>query len=104
MKVGCRNCGEIINVPDSEPRHTHIHLGFSKLWDNLFTPPGILIVFFVCAIGFPALVGIFHHDSDAEYEAIKKAIETPGIRVEVSKENGKIGWKILKDPEPEKKK
>ena len=106
MKIACRNCGEVIHVPDSEPRHTHFHFGFSKLWENLFGEMGVLVILFVCGIGIPALVGIWHSSHDGEYEAIKKAIETPGIRVEVTKENGKVDWKILKDkdPEPEKKK
>jgi hypothetical protein len=103
MKIACRNCGEVINLPDSEPRHTHIHFGFSKLWDNLFTETGIVLVFIVGLFVLPVIFGVFNHES--EYDAIKKAIETPGIKVEITKGgDNKIQWKILKgdDPEPEK--
>ena len=106
MKFPCRNCGEVMSVPDSEPQHTHFHFGFANLWNNLFSETGVIIVLVICGLGIPALVGIFSRDHDAEYEAIKKAIETPGIRVEITKGDGKLEWKILKDkdPEPEKKK
>ena len=44
--------------------------------------------------------GVF--DKESEFDAIKKALETPGVSVELTKdEKGDIGWKILKEAAPE---
>ena len=102
MKVGCRNCGEVVEIQAPEPKRFHFHFGFRNLWDNLFSEGGVIVMFIICGIGIPALMGAFHQDSD--YDAIKKVIDqAPGTRVEVFKGKDKIEWKILKGEEPGKK-
>lgn len=90
----CKNCGEDMPVP--EPRRTYrFDFGLGGCFAYLFSDVGILIILIVCAIGIPAATGLFSKDS--ELDAIKKALETPGIRVEVIKKGDEIDWKILKE-------
>lgn len=92
VNVSCKNCGNMLEIlaPDQpRPRISIFNLS------GLFSDAGVVIVFIVCVIGIPA---IFAWHKDNEFETIKKALETPGIRVEVTKnETGDVGWKILKD-------
>lgn len=94
VKVQCKNCGESVQVPD---------LGRPKItlfsFRGLFSESGVLIVLIICGLGLPALLGVFSRDL-GEYEGIKKALETPGVKLEVSKDDkGKVDWKITKGPE-----
>lgn len=97
VKVQCRNCGEPVEVPD---------LGRPKItlfsFRGLFSENGVMIVLIISCLGMPALFGLLSRDL-GEYEGIKKALETPGVKLEVSKDvKGRVDWKITKGPEEKK--
>lgn len=94
----CKNCGEEMpNPPVPRPKVTIFSL--DGLWENLFTEPGIAIMLIIMA----TVVAVFGSwgNKDSEYDAIKKALATPGVSVHLTKdEKGEVGWKILKEAQP----
>lgn len=95
ITVNCKSCGDSIELP-APPRPRITIFGLS----GLFSEFGVFIVLIVCC-SLPMILGAFN-DGDTEYRAIKKALESPGVKIEITKGDGdKVNWKIVTEPPKE---